>query len=222
MGDTSPFDEMHGTDGAVREPYMALDAWLREQPEAALALMAADAEAIFRRLGITFAVYGSAEATEKIIRSTSFPASSRPPSGAGSAAASSSACGRSTPSLYGHLPPARDHQAGPRAREPDPQQFGFPARNDGHGAGARHLRATSSASTSCGWGRTSSTCSRTICARRPAVSYMLEDRERCCSSPPNCSSGSRSPRSKPIRKICAARSKAWPRPPRPAPRPSPC
>lgn len=58
---------MHGTDGAVREPYVALDAWLREQPDTALEQMAADAEGIFRRLGITFAVYGSTEATEKII-----------------------------------------------------------------------------------------------------------------------------------------------------------
>ena len=67
MGDRSPFDEMRNADGSVREPYVVLDAWLREQPEEALGLMAADAEAIFRRLGITFAVYGSAEATEKII-----------------------------------------------------------------------------------------------------------------------------------------------------------
>jgi uncharacterized circularly permuted ATP-grasp superfamily protein len=67
MGDKSPFDEMRNADGSVREPYAVLDAWLREQPEEALGLMAADAESIFRRLGITFAVYGSNEATEKII-----------------------------------------------------------------------------------------------------------------------------------------------------------
>jgi len=67
MGDRSPFDEMHNADGSVREPYRELDAWLREQPEHALGLMAADAEGIFRRLGITFAVYGSSEAIEKII-----------------------------------------------------------------------------------------------------------------------------------------------------------
>ena len=67
MGDKSPFDEMHNADGSVREPYKVLDAWLREQPDQALGLMATDAESIFRRLGITFAVYGSSEATEKII-----------------------------------------------------------------------------------------------------------------------------------------------------------
>jgi uncharacterized circularly permuted ATP-grasp superfamily protein len=63
----APFDEMRNADGSVREPYLALDAWLREQPDQALALMATDAEGIFRRLGITFAVYGSEESTEKII-----------------------------------------------------------------------------------------------------------------------------------------------------------
>jgi uncharacterized circularly permuted ATP-grasp superfamily protein len=67
MGDRSPFDEMRGSDGRVREPYVALDAWIKEQPDGALGLMASDAEGIFRRLGITFAVYGSSEATEKII-----------------------------------------------------------------------------------------------------------------------------------------------------------
>ena len=61
------FDEMTNADGSVREPYLILDQWLKEQPPQALGLMASDAEAIFRRLGITFAVYGSNEGTEKLI-----------------------------------------------------------------------------------------------------------------------------------------------------------
>ena len=64
---TAPFDEMTNADGSVREPYVVLDAWLKEQPPEALSLMSADAESIFRRLGITFAVYGSDEGTEKLI-----------------------------------------------------------------------------------------------------------------------------------------------------------
>jgi uncharacterized circularly permuted ATP-grasp superfamily protein len=67
MGDTAPFDEMHNADGSVREPYRALAQWLDEQPDKALTLMQSDAEAIFRKLGITFAVYGSEEGTEKVI-----------------------------------------------------------------------------------------------------------------------------------------------------------
>ena len=62
-----PFDEMTNADGSVREPYLILDQWLKEQPPEAMGFMAADAEAIFRRLGITFAVYGSNEGAEKLI-----------------------------------------------------------------------------------------------------------------------------------------------------------
>lgn len=67
MDATTPFNEMYNADGSVREPYRVLDAWIREQPEQALGLMSSDAEGIFRRLGITFAVYGSNEGTEKLI-----------------------------------------------------------------------------------------------------------------------------------------------------------
>ncbi|HHY50820.1 MAG TPA: circularly permuted type 2 ATP-grasp protein [Alphaproteobacteria bacterium] len=67
MNATTPFDEMYNADGSVREPYLILDAWLKEQPPQALSLMTADAEAIFRRQGITFAVYGSEEGVEKLI-----------------------------------------------------------------------------------------------------------------------------------------------------------
>jgi len=66
MGST-PFNEMHNADGSIREPYRVLADWLNEQPENALRLMSSDAEAIFRRLGITFAVYGSDESTERLI-----------------------------------------------------------------------------------------------------------------------------------------------------------
>jgi uncharacterized circularly permuted ATP-grasp superfamily protein len=63
----TPFDEMHNADGSVREPYLILEEWLKDQPPQALSLMSGDAEALFRRLGITFAVYGSNEGSEKLI-----------------------------------------------------------------------------------------------------------------------------------------------------------
>jgi uncharacterized circularly permuted ATP-grasp superfamily protein len=53
MPGPSAFDEMTNADGSIREPYLILDQWLKEQHPDALGLMAADAEAIFRRLGIT-------------------------------------------------------------------------------------------------------------------------------------------------------------------------
>ena len=58
---------MNNADGSIRDPYLVLDAWLKEQPSQALSLMSSDAEGIFRRLGITFAVYGSEEGVEKLI-----------------------------------------------------------------------------------------------------------------------------------------------------------
>ena len=67
MSLTPPFDEMHNADGSIRDPYLILDEWLKEQPPQALSLMRSDAESLFRRLGITFAVYGSNEGTEKLI-----------------------------------------------------------------------------------------------------------------------------------------------------------
>ena len=67
MTEKSAFNEMYNADGSVREPYIILDQWLNEQPAQALSLMASDAEAIFRKLGITFAVYGSNEGVEKLI-----------------------------------------------------------------------------------------------------------------------------------------------------------
>jgi uncharacterized circularly permuted ATP-grasp superfamily protein len=66
-----PFDEMHGLQGAVREPYAQYERWLQAQPEAAMHARRDEAEVIFRRVGITFAVYGAKDedgaGTERLI-----------------------------------------------------------------------------------------------------------------------------------------------------------
>jgi uncharacterized circularly permuted ATP-grasp superfamily protein len=61
------FDEMTGHDGAVRSPYGALARWLGEVPPEVLDHRRREAELLFRRIGITFAVYGLAEAQERLI-----------------------------------------------------------------------------------------------------------------------------------------------------------
>src|SRR5262252_7713699 len=61
------FDEMRGHDGQVRPAYAALDAWLAGLPPDLLDHRRREAELIFRRIGITFAVYGEAESTERLI-----------------------------------------------------------------------------------------------------------------------------------------------------------
>ena len=56
---TVGFDEMRGADGAVREHYRGYDRWLAEQPPQVMRSRREEAEVIFRRVGITFAVYGA-------------------------------------------------------------------------------------------------------------------------------------------------------------------
>src|SRR5215469_12607624 len=62
-----PFDEMSGTDGAIRSAYAGLKDWLAEIPADVLDHRRREAELLFRRIGITFAVYGEAEAQERLI-----------------------------------------------------------------------------------------------------------------------------------------------------------
>jgi uncharacterized circularly permuted ATP-grasp superfamily protein len=60
------FDEM-GTDGEIRPAYQALKRWLDETSPEIINTRRSQAELFFRRVGITFAVYGDAEATERLI-----------------------------------------------------------------------------------------------------------------------------------------------------------
>ena len=53
------FDEMHAGSEAVRDHYLGYDRWLREQPSDVMLSRREEAEMIFRRVGITFAVYGA-------------------------------------------------------------------------------------------------------------------------------------------------------------------
>ena len=63
----SAYDEMTAADGAIRSAYTEFARWLETQPKASLNEKRLEAEAIFRRLGITFAVYGADDATERLI-----------------------------------------------------------------------------------------------------------------------------------------------------------
>ncbi len=67
MTKADPFNEMLNADGSIREPYRVLADWIENQPDNSLKKMSSDAEGIFRRLGITFAVYGQQEADERLI-----------------------------------------------------------------------------------------------------------------------------------------------------------
>ena len=58
---------MLGSDGQARAPYALLSKWMATQSRAALKRKQQDAESIFRRLGITFSVYGAENALERLI-----------------------------------------------------------------------------------------------------------------------------------------------------------
>nr|WP_296164650.1 circularly permuted type 2 ATP-grasp protein [uncultured Brevundimonas sp.] len=61
------FDEMSGMGGEVRDSYRGLARWLADAPEGLLQARSRQAELFFRRMGITFAVYGEAESSERLI-----------------------------------------------------------------------------------------------------------------------------------------------------------
>ncbi|MBX3503976.1 MAG: circularly permuted type 2 ATP-grasp protein [Parvibaculum sp.] len=61
------FDEMGKPGDDVRRAYRILQAWLDETPHDILTLRREEAETVFRRIGITFAVYGEGGDPERII-----------------------------------------------------------------------------------------------------------------------------------------------------------
>jgi uncharacterized circularly permuted ATP-grasp superfamily protein len=61
------FDEMNIPGGDLRPAYQELARWLKETPPEALEYRRQEAELLFRRIGITFAVYGDSESTERLI-----------------------------------------------------------------------------------------------------------------------------------------------------------
>ena len=63
----APFDEMLAPDGSVRAAYRDYEQWLERQDPAALRRKGSEAESFFRRTGITFNVYGEADAEERLI-----------------------------------------------------------------------------------------------------------------------------------------------------------
>ena len=66
-GDTEHFDEMLNADGSIRAAYAEYHAWFSQQDPQRLTKKSKEAEAFFRRTGITFNVYGQAEAQERLI-----------------------------------------------------------------------------------------------------------------------------------------------------------
>ncbi|PWE30165.1 circularly permuted type 2 ATP-grasp protein [Pararhodobacter marinus] len=69
---TNYFNEMM-ENGAVRAPYAHLQGWVDQMPAELRNLKQAEAEALFRRIGITFAVYGEGGDPDRLIPFDMFP-----------------------------------------------------------------------------------------------------------------------------------------------------
>ncbi len=61
------FDEMNGSGGDCRDAYRKISEWLENETPETLARKRDEADAIFRRLGITFLVYGEKGSAERLI-----------------------------------------------------------------------------------------------------------------------------------------------------------
>ncbi|HWY73239.1 MAG TPA: circularly permuted type 2 ATP-grasp protein, partial [Burkholderiaceae bacterium] len=61
------FNEMYAADGGVRSHYREFESWLSRQSDDLMRLKRAEADLVFRRVGITFAVYGESAGTERLI-----------------------------------------------------------------------------------------------------------------------------------------------------------
>lgn len=64
---TKPFDEMHAPGGLIHNAYESYAQWLHSIPDTLLNDKHHQADVMFRRLGITFTVYGDEEGTERLI-----------------------------------------------------------------------------------------------------------------------------------------------------------
>ncbi|MGB1027349.1 MAG: circularly permuted type 2 ATP-grasp protein, partial [Rhodospirillaceae bacterium] len=64
---SAPFDEMNAFNGKVRKPYAQYSDWLKSVSTDHLSKRHAQADMLFRRIGITFAVYGQNEGGERLI-----------------------------------------------------------------------------------------------------------------------------------------------------------
>jgi uncharacterized circularly permuted ATP-grasp superfamily protein len=64
---STAFDEMYTSAGAARPHYRGYETWLGGKSRETMANKRAEADLVFRRVGITFAVYGEAAGTERLI-----------------------------------------------------------------------------------------------------------------------------------------------------------
>lgn len=69
----TPFDEMFAADGEIRAHYASYQDWLAQWPDDEMDQKRQEADLLFRRVGITFAVYGDEAGSERLIPFDTIP-----------------------------------------------------------------------------------------------------------------------------------------------------
>jgi uncharacterized circularly permuted ATP-grasp superfamily protein len=170
---------MSGTPGSatVRKSYRTLARWLETAPPDLLQARSRQAELFFRRMGVTFAVYGDVESNERLIPFDVVPriiGASEWDQLEKGLKQRVSALNAFLKDIYG---PAGMHQGGHRPGRPYPDQSALSPRRC-RGAGRRATSGpTSAGSTWSAPARTAFLVLEDNCRTPSGVSYMLENRE---------------------------------------------
>ena len=163
-----PYDEMFDAEGTPRAHCHHYCGWLNEQPSERLARKRAEADALFHRLGITFAVYGENAGTERLIPFDIVPRILPAHEWAHLERGLKQRV-RALNAFLADIYHEQEHpQSGRGPGRTDPGQCAVPAGDAGHRRARRHLRAHQPASMSCATTTAASACSRTTCACPPA------------------------------------------------------
>ena len=173
------FDEMHGTGAGsqCRVPYRAMATWLGDQSGEQLKARRQQAEALFRRTGITFAVYGAEQAEERLIPFDIIPRMLSAAEWRRLAAGIEQRVRALNAFMYDIY-----HRQEIIARRPDTggsrhPERGVRAGDDGRRAADAASTRTSSASTSCAPAENEFFVLEDNTRTPSGVSYMLENRE---------------------------------------------
>ena len=160
---TAPYNEMYPSEGAARAHYQRYAEWLRAQPPETLARKRTEADALFHRVGITFAVYGRER--HRAADPFRHRAAHHSGGGVGAARGGTGAARARVQRLHRrHLPRATDPAGGRDPGGAGALQRAIPARDAGCGSTRATSTPTSPASTWCATAGATSACWRTICA----------------------------------------------------------
>ncbi len=208
MTDRPVFDEMWGTGETLREPYRKFHDWFSAEDPARLRAKQREAEELFRLTGITFNVYGRAEAEERLIPFDIIPRIISAARMAQAVAGIEQRVRAINAFLHDIYHRQEIVSAGRIPEEMIVGQRGLPAEDDRRRRRRAASTPTSSASTSCAPATTSSTCSRTMPARPRASATCSRTARRCCRCSPSCSRRTGCSRCRTIPRFCTARSSA--------------